>query len=138
MSFTMSSGLSRQTFRTCKDERSFVSYLHVDDHDEFDEIDGLEFLASSFNELGVLGGAIRPHFRRFLGSTRPRFDEFAGLLDLTSTITRPSAPDGLVDNFEFLASMVSIQRPRVTSVSIVLQVYLTSVSIVLQVYLTSV
>ena len=49
MTFTMSSGLSRQNFWTCKDERSFVSYLHVDDHDEFDEMDGLEFLASSFS-----------------------------------------------------------------------------------------
>ena len=52
-----------------------MSYLRVDDHDEFDEIDGLEFsssfdeidslefLASSFDELDGLDGSTRPHFR---------------------------------------------------------------------------
>ena len=73
-------------------------------------------IEESLELLDGLDWSTRPHFRRLLGSTRPRFDEFAGLLDLSLTITRPSAPDGLVDNFEFLASMVSIQRPRVTSV----------------------
>ena len=43
-----------QNFWTCRHERSFVSYLRVDDHDEFDELAGLEFLASSFNELDSL------------------------------------------------------------------------------------
>ena len=31
-----------------------MSYLRVADHDDFDEIDGLEFLASSFDEIDVL------------------------------------------------------------------------------------
>ena len=62
-------------FRTCKDERSFVSYLHVDDHDEFDEIDGLESLASSFDELDSL---------EFLASS---FDELDGLEFLDSMVS---------------------------------------------------
>ena len=55
MTFTMSSGLSRQTFRTLSyDDSSFESYLRVDGRDEFNEIDGLEFLASSFDEIDSL------------------------------------------------------------------------------------
>ena len=120
-----------------------MSYLRVDDRDEFDELGGLEFLASSFDELDGLASSFneldsleflassfdelngldrstRPHFRWFLGSTRPRFDEFAGLLDLTSTMTSTSSTSSS-------SSMASILRPRVTSVLIVLRVYLTSV-----------
>ena len=45
-----------------------MSYLRVDGRDEFDEIDGLKFLASSFDEIDGL---------EFLASS---FDELAGLV----------------------------------------------------------
>ena len=77
-----------------------MSYLRVDDHDEFDELAGLEFLASSFDEINVfeflasnfdeidsleflassfdelngLDRSTRPHFRWICRSMRPHSD----------------------------------------------------------------
>ena len=57
----------RQNFRTLSyDDSSFDSYLRVDDHDEFDELNGLEFLDG------------------LTGLFDLTFDGFSGLLDLDS------------------------------------------------------
>ena len=60
----------------------FVSYLRVDGHDEFDELDGLEFF-DGFDSQRPLAPQ-RPRFTT--ASSDLSFDSLAGLLDLNLTI----------------------------------------------------
>ena len=78
---------------------------------------GLEFLASSFNELDVLEflASSLMNWTASPGLLDLTFDEFAGLLDLTSTMTsihnRLKFFDGFtfLDGFEFLGGFYGLE-----------------------------